>query len=180
MCPETYFQPIENSACQRASMFLVEGFVLFSFFPLFFFFLSIEAWNQRNLVWALVSFVRILCHHIELSDKLFSSFHLFLHAHSHLLIRGEPTLSSPNSIILHSTLRKINQITTRWVGSSCLLLGSHLTPRHSTINYLFGLSSDVCVPNFLPMLLSFPQCPKPCIPPPHPQEMNSHLPYPMI
>ena len=75
---------------------------------------------------------------------------------------------------------KINQITTRWVGNSCLLFGSHLTRRHSTITCLAWVQMSV-FPTSSPcyFLSRSPQCPKPCIPPPPPQEMNSHLPYPM-
>lgn len=79
------------------------------------------------------------------------SFHFFYIPTFTNLLLHEPPLGPPHPIIPYLTPSEINEITTSWLGRSCLLSLPHPTPRHSAITYLFGM----CLPHAA--LAHFPQ-----------------------
>lgn len=120
------------SSCQISGMFTVEGFFFFN-------------QSSRKLKKPCLCFLplpSVLCRsHIAVRwvGSCLPSFHFFYIPTFTSLLLHEPPLGPPHPIIPYLTPSEINEITTSWLGRSCLLSLPHPTPRHSAITYLFGM-----------------------------------------
>lgn len=141
--PETHSSQLRISRCQIAAMFIVEGF----------FFLNHSSIKPKKPCLCLHSLPSILCKpHIAVrwvswSDELaaFPASRFFCVPTVTFLLLQEPQLGSPHPLILYLSPRKINEITTSWLGRSCLRSWPHPTLRHSAL--------PICLACVFPMLL---------------------------
>lgn len=159
VCPETRFQPTENFQLPNSRyVFSWEIFLNPSVLKL-----RKPCVCFRSLLQFRVSHTGLWDGSLLPSKVHFSSIPPFT-----CLLLQEPQLGPPHPVILHLTPRKINEITSSWLGRSCLLALPHPTPRHSAITYLFGM----CLPHV--SLACFSQMLQPSTPPLS-QETQSHV-----
>lgn len=149
VCPETRFQPTENFQLSNSRYVFSWEIVL-----------NPSAVKLRKPCVCFRSLLQFRVSHTGLWDGslLPSKVHFSSIPPFTCLLLQEPQLGPPHPVILHLTPRKINEITSSWLGRSCLLALPHPSPRHSAITYLFGM----CLPHA--SLACFYRCSNPRLP----------------
>lgn len=160
ICPETHFQPTENFQLPNIRYVYSWGI-----------FFNHSSRKLKKPCLCFLPLPSVLCRsHIAVRwvGSCLPSFHFFYIPTFTNLLLHEPPLGPPHPIIPYLTPSEINEITTSWLGRSCLLSLPHPTPRHSAITYLFGMGLPHAA------LAHFPQMFQTLTPPP-PREMHSHV-----